>query len=77
MILIFFFILKPFLRSNIKCGAYEDVEHYLDVQFRLLREDLIIPLRNTIQDYIRANKEETKKDKQQQKIIKVRNIYPK
>lgn len=43
---------KPFLRENIVKGAYEDAEHYLDVQFRLLREDFIRPLRNGIQEYM-------------------------
>ena len=37
-----------FLRKNIKKGRYEDVEHYLDVQFRLLREDFLEPLREGI-----------------------------
>ena len=36
---------KPFLRKNITKGQYEDTEHYLDVQFRLLREDFLQPLR--------------------------------
>ena len=39
---------RPFLRKNIKKGRYEDVEHYLDVQFRLLREDFLEPLREGI-----------------------------
>ena len=39
---------RPFLRANIKKGKYEDVEHYLDVQFRLLREDFLEPLREGI-----------------------------
>lgn len=30
-------------------GSYLDVEHYLDVQFRLLREDFLRPLRDGIQ----------------------------
>uniref|UniRef100_A0A8D8V0I2 NFX1-type zinc finger-containing protein 1 n=1 Tax=Cacopsylla melanoneura TaxID=428564 RepID=A0A8D8V0I2_9HEMI len=34
-----------FLRRNIVDGGYRDVEHYLDVQFRLLREDLMMPLK--------------------------------
>lgn len=38
----------PFLRPNIVNGAYSDVEHYLDVQFRLLREDCFGPLRDGI-----------------------------
>lgn len=42
---------QPFLRPNIIKGAYLDVEHYLDVQFRLLREDFIGPLRDGIQIY--------------------------
>jgi len=40
-----------FLRENKIYGAYEDVQHYLDVQFRLLREDFVQPLRNGIQEY--------------------------
>lgn len=35
----------PFLRKNITNGAYQSVHHYLDVQFRLLREDYLQPLR--------------------------------
>ena len=41
---------RPFLRKNIKKGRYEDVEHYLDVQFRLLREDFLEPLREGINE---------------------------
>ena len=43
---------KPFLRKNIKKGKYEDGEHYLDVQFRLYREDFIAPLREGIQEVV-------------------------
>ncbi|KAI1733344.1 AAA domain-containing protein [Ditylenchus destructor] len=32
-------------------GPYDDEEHYLDIHFRLLREDLIRPLREGIQEY--------------------------
>ncbi|KAK3754820.1 hypothetical protein QZH41_002135 [Actinostola sp. cb2023] len=39
---------KPFLRENIIDKAYDDVQHYLDVQFRLLREDSIKTLRDGI-----------------------------
>ena len=39
---------RPFLRENILKGRYEDAEHYLDVQFRLLREDFLEPLRGGI-----------------------------
>ena len=40
---------KPFLRPNIVKGGYRCWDHYLDVQFRLLREDFIAPLRDGIQ----------------------------
>ena len=42
----------PFLRTNITKGRYENAEHYLDVQFRLLREDFLGPLREGIQEII-------------------------
>jgi hypothetical protein len=45
---------KPlFLRPNIVDCPYLDVEHYLDVQFRLLREDFVRPLREGVQDIIK------------------------
>lgn len=43
---------RPFLRRNIVEGKYKDSKHYLDVQFRLLREDFVRPLRNGINDFI-------------------------
>ncbi|XP_022780981.1 NFX1-type zinc finger-containing protein 1-like [Stylophora pistillata] len=43
---------RPFLRKNITKGRYEDAEHYLDVQFRLLREDFLEPLREGIHEII-------------------------
>ena len=42
---------KPFLRPNVEEGKYKDLNHYLDIQFRLLREDYIRPLREGIRDY--------------------------
>ncbi|XP_028391771.1 NFX1-type zinc finger-containing protein 1-like isoform X2 [Dendronephthya gigantea] len=39
-----------FLRKNIVEGKYEDVTHYLDVQFRLLREDFVGPLRDGVNE---------------------------
>ena len=41
---------RPFLRKNILKGKYENADHYLDVQFRLLREDFLEPLREGIQE---------------------------
>lgn len=43
---------RPFLRKNILRGRYENTEHYLDVQFRLLREDFLEPLREGIQEIV-------------------------
>ncbi|XP_068745966.1 NFX1-type zinc finger-containing protein 1-like isoform X2 [Montipora capricornis] len=39
---------RPFLRRNKVDGSYNSSEHYLDVQFRLLREDFVRPLREGI-----------------------------
>jgi len=43
---------EPFLRENITKGSFETVEDYLDIQFRLLREDFIRPLREGIREYM-------------------------
>ena len=43
---------RPFLRMNISRGRYANAEHYLDVQFRLLREDFLEPLREGIHETI-------------------------
>lgn len=42
---------KVILSPNIIIGSYDNVEHYLDVQFRLLHEDIIAPMREGIQYY--------------------------
>ena len=44
---------QPFLRPNIVEGQYPDAETYLDVQFRLTREDFVQPLRAGIQEYMK------------------------
>ncbi|XP_033117882.1 NFX1-type zinc finger-containing protein 1-like [Anneissia japonica] len=43
---------SPFLRPNKTKGSYSNHYHYLDVQFRLLREDFIGPLRDGIQRHL-------------------------
>lgn len=43
-----------FLKQNLVQGSYRDCEEYLDVQFRLLREDFIDPLRTGIFEYIES-----------------------
>lgn len=47
---------KVILSQNIMKGSYENVEHYIDVQFRLLREDFIAPMREGIQCYKEVTK---------------------
>ncbi|XP_050430378.1 NFX1-type zinc finger-containing protein 1-like [Adelges cooleyi] len=39
------------LSPNIMNGSYDNVEHYLDVQLRLIREDFVAPMREGIQFY--------------------------
>lgn len=54
----------PFLRKNLAIGSYESVHHYLDVQYRLLREDFMLPLRNGVgnfRDIIKSYKIRNKK----------------
>lgn len=50
---------RPYLRPARKKGRYDSDEHYLDVQFRLLREDLIRPLREGIAAYQKGGARET------------------
>lgn len=65
---------EPFIRKNIVDGKYVGgVDHYLDVQFRLLREDFIRPLRNGIGDYLRLTQD--KMNKQKVNRINDINIY--
>ncbi|XP_046560629.1 NFX1-type zinc finger-containing protein 1-like [Haliotis rubra] len=43
--------MKPLLKKNKVVGKYTDVDEYLDVQYRLLREDFIQPLREGVSEY--------------------------
>ena len=43
---------EVFLRRNIVNGAYRDIEHYIDVLFRLTREDYMRPLREGVQNHV-------------------------
>lgn len=57
---------EPFIRASIVEGKYAGgIDHYLDVQFRLLREDFVRPLRSGITQYrqIRDNPEKMAKIK--------------
>lgn len=52
---------KVILSPNITKGSYDNVKHYIDVQFRLIREDFVAPLREDICWYKTMNKTENKK----------------
>ncbi|XP_001601379.1 NFX1-type zinc finger-containing protein 1 isoform X2 [Nasonia vitripennis] len=52
----------PFYRKCRVENAYDSVEHYLDVQFRLLREDFISPLRSGIQEYLHGSQKNRNSD---------------
>ncbi|VDO24554.1 unnamed protein product [Onchocerca flexuosa] len=50
---------RPYIRKNITKGSYLSQEHYLDVQFRLMREDLVAPLRDGIRLWKQQKGKET------------------
>ncbi|CAM1296813.1 znfx1 (predicted) [Pycnogonum litorale] len=43
---------RPFIRRNLISGKYVDLNHYLDVHYRLLRHDFVAPLREGIAHYL-------------------------
>ena len=53
---------KPYLRKNRTTDRYDDAEHYLDVQFRLLKEDFVRPLRDGIQQLLAGETNASKLD---------------
>ncbi|KAJ3662954.1 hypothetical protein Zmor_007268 [Zophobas morio] len=66
-----------FLRQNVVEGPYRDVNHYLDVQFRLLREDFVGPLRTGIASYRSQNQSGERKRVENVKVYKkVRFLNP-
>ncbi|XP_060589825.1 NFX1-type zinc finger-containing protein 1-like [Ruditapes philippinarum] len=64
---------QPFLRPNKLNGGYDDLDHYLDVQFRLLREDFVGPLREGISQYIKSNMGMQKGQQKTNSDIKIYN----
>ncbi|KAG8191754.1 hypothetical protein JTE90_008817 [Oedothorax gibbosus] len=46
-----------FLRPNLVMGKYQDTNDYLDVQYRLLREDYVRPLRDGISEYLKVKRQ--------------------
>ncbi|XP_046388077.1 NFX1-type zinc finger-containing protein 1-like isoform X2 [Ischnura elegans] len=50
-------------------GPYKSVEHYLDVQFNLMREDFLIPLRDGIASFV---EQQASKERKHKRIENVR-----
>lgn len=66
---------EPFIRKNVVKGRYVGgVEHYLDTQFRLLREDFVRPLRQGISEYVQL-KDKVEAMKATKYRIKDLNVY--
>ncbi|XP_052785302.1 NFX1-type zinc finger-containing protein 1-like [Mya arenaria] len=63
-----------YLRANKVRGRYRDVDHYLDVQFRLLREDFIAPLREGVSEYIQAMNERGRQRKGKRNVTIYHNV---
>ncbi|KAL4221265.1 NFX1-type zinc finger-containing protein 1 [Mactra antiquata] len=67
---------RPFLRKNVVDSQYENLDHYLDVQYRLLREDFVGPLREGLLEFIDArNNKEGNTDRKPQKQNRDIKIY--
>lgn len=43
---------EPFIRPCKIVDPYDSIEHYLDVQYRLLREDFILPIRRGLAEFM-------------------------
>ena len=73
---------RPFLRKNITDRRFNDLDHYLDVQFRLLREDFVMPLRDGIKqltkdkDLLEPTKSNTRRANDVSVYHGVRVLYP-
>uniref|UniRef100_A0A646QJ34 NFX1-type zinc finger-containing protein 1 n=1 Tax=Hemiscolopendra marginata TaxID=943146 RepID=A0A646QJ34_9MYRI len=62
---------RPYLRRNIVEGKYTSVNHYLDVHFRLLREDFVRPLRLGILDFLKKHNNTKNNTKFKSKDIRI------
>jgi len=62
---------KPKLQANLIEGSYRDWDHYLHVQFSLLREDFISPLRQGICDYRRGYEERSRQSIRVYKYVRI------
>ena len=65
---------EPFLRENKIKGHYDSEGHYLDVQFRLLREDFIRPLRDGIQQLMAMGSRRNIRDDRLQDVRVYENV---
>uniref|UniRef100_A0A1B6E310 RZ-type domain-containing protein n=1 Tax=Clastoptera arizonana TaxID=38151 RepID=A0A1B6E310_9HEMI len=73
---------RPYIQKNLPVGPFPSTEHYLNIQFHLLREDFISPLRSGINEYIGGQGDDkTKKFKSKFDSVrvykKVRFLRPK
>ena len=62
-----------FLRGNKVKGSYNDWDHYFDVQFRLLREDFVRPLREGVGAFTQTGSERNVSDIRVYKGAKILN----
>ena len=68
---------EVFLRKNLIGSPYKDLDTYLDVQFRLIREDFLRPLREGILEYKHCLQTGTKLKSKDVKIYeKTKILYP-
>ena len=68
---------KPFLRKNVVNGNFRDLDTYLDIQFRLLREDFVRPLREGIKEFKDTSEKGLKVSSKDIKIYHdVRVLFP-
>ncbi|XP_069762565.1 NFX1-type zinc finger-containing protein 1-like isoform X2 [Narcine bancroftii] len=58
-----YLINKPFIRPNIIKEVYPDTATYLDIQFRLYREDFVRPLRDGISKLLSCDQKDLKRQK--------------
>lgn len=65
---------SQYLRKNITNGAYKNANHYLDVQFRLLREDFLKPLRDGVQNLRKIISDAKKKQQHQHQNLLTYNV---
>ncbi|XP_059147746.1 NFX1-type zinc finger-containing protein 1-like [Physella acuta] len=52
--------IEPFLRANKTKGKYRDLQHYLDVHARLMKEDYVAPIREGLKEYRDAEENKRK-----------------